>query len=141
MLVNIKVNLIILTETSFCHFTFHRDYRNRQASKSFEEGNKIYKTDLDLRYLKKEIGTRNLSKAMQYLPLLCRKGEKACISDDLFNKCRQFLKKRLKKGKTWFIQGDFWIIFNLTVSNIYFAILSPHAKSSLALFQPFCKLL
>lgn len=48
-------HLIILTETSFCHFTFHRDYRNRQVSKSFEEGNKIYKTDLDLRYLKKEI--------------------------------------------------------------------------------------
>lgn len=130
-------HLIILTETSFCHFTFHRDYRNRQVSKSFEEGNKIYKTDLDLRYLKKEIEQK-----------ICPKQCSICLSYAGRVRKRVFLttympivsqEKIKKKGKTWFIEGDFWIIFNLTVSNIYFAIFIPHAKNSLALFQPFCK--
>lgn len=132
-------HLIILTETSFCHFTFHCDYRNMQASKSFEEGNKIYKTDLDLRYLKKEIEQKICPKQCSICLSYAGRVRKRVFLTTYLISADSFSRKDLKKGKTWFIEGDFWIIFNLTVSNIYFAIFIPHAKNSLALFQPFCK--
>lgn len=46
-----------------------------------------------------------------------------------------FLRKDLKKrGKIWFIEGDFWIIFNLIVLNIYFVIFILYVKNFFVLF-------
>lgn len=99
MLVNIKVKLIILTETSFCHFTFHRDYRNRQASKSFEEGNKIYKTDLDLRYLKKEIEQKICPKQCSICLSYAGRVRKRVFLTTYLISADSFSRKDFKKGE------------------------------------------